>query len=116
LRVRAAGGRCDATSTLEEHETAERAGPRAPAPPAIAFEKVQQEDEEMTTKRERPPTKPSEEATNRQLDLAGRQGEAIGAAVREMTEHEAQRLEIQAGEFLVGCAVEHAEGLYYLRN
>lgn len=60
--------------------------------------------------------RPSNEASEEQLQLARAQGEALERALKEMTQHEAHGAEKRAGEYLVGYAVEKAEGLYVLRN
>jgi hypothetical protein len=53
------------------------------------------------------------EATQRQLDLAREQGEAYGRALRHMTDDVAHDGgEQPAGEYLVGYAIEEAEGMY----
>lgn len=67
---------------------------------------------DMTTRPHRPPTTSSDEATHEELDFARRQGDAFGAALNYMIRQEAHGREVAAGEYLVGFAVEHAEGLY----
>jgi hypothetical protein len=53
------------------------------------------------------------EATKRQLDLAREQGDAYGRALEHMTGDVAHDGgEQEAGHFLVGYAVEEAEGMY----
>jgi Fe2+ transport protein len=53
------------------------------------------------------------EATARQLDHACEQGEAYGRALRHMTQHVAHDGgEQSAGPYLIGYAVEEAEGMY----
>ncbi len=61
-----------------------------------------------------PPMDPNtDEATARQLDLARAQGEAYGAALTHMTDAVAHDGgEQRAGDYLVGYAVEEAEGMY----
>lgn len=61
-----------------------------------------------------PPMVPSDEATNQQLKLAREQGEAFGRAVDQMTQQEAHGAQIRAGDYLIGYAVEKAEGMYTL--
>lgn len=67
---------------------------------------------------ERGPTPPpmdptSDEASAEQLDLARAQGDAYGAAVRLMTGSVADDgSEQRVGEYLIGYAVERAEGMY----
>lgn len=62
-----------------------------------------------------PPMKASDEATLEQLELAKRQGEALGMAVQQMTQQEAHGEERVAGDYLIGYAVEDAEGMYMLQ-
>jgi hypothetical protein len=59
---------------------------------------------------------PSDEATNDELEFARRQGAALDQALSYMIEQEAHGREAAAGEYLVGFAVEHAEGLYQWRG
>ena len=61
-----------------------------------------------------PPMRDSDEATKAQLDLAREQGNAFGRAVQHMTGEEAHGEEVRRGDYLVGYAVEDAEGLYTL--
>lgn len=71
----------------------------------------------METKSEcEPPMQSSDEATQKQLDLARAQGDALLHAVETMTEKVAHGEEQQVGDYLVGFAVEKAEGLYQLRD
>lgn len=58
----------------------------------------------------------SDESTMDQLRLARAQGEAFGSAVKMMTSKEAQGAEAEAGDMLIGWAVEHAEGMYHWMN
>ena len=68
--------------------------------------------------RELPPMNPtSDEASSRQLDLARAQGGAYRDALRHMisevaTDGGAERV----GDYLIGYAVEEAEGMYELRD
>lgn len=64
--------------------------------------------------KKRPPMDPStSEATKHQLDLARAQGDAYGAALTHMTGEVAHDGgEKRAGDYLVGYAVEEAEGMY----
>ncbi|NJL95302.1 MAG: hypothetical protein HC915_17070 [Anaerolineae bacterium] len=57
---------------------------------------------------------PSDEATREQLELARQQGQALEAALRVMIQDEAHGAERQVGDYRVGYAVEHAEGMYRL--
>ena len=68
----------------------------------------------MNPKTSNPPMVPSDEATEEQLKLARQQGEAFARAVEHMTQQEAHGAEIRAGDYLIGYAVEHAEGMYML--
>ncbi|MEZ5410028.1 MAG: iron transporter [Acidimicrobiales bacterium] len=55
----------------------------------------------------------TDEASKRQLDAARRQGEAYGEAARLMMEEVAvDGGEQQAGDYLIGYAVEKAEGMH----
>lgn len=62
---------------------------------------------------ETPPQLPSEEATTEELDLANQQGMAIGKALEHMiTEVADDGQEKHHGPYLIGYAVEKAEGMY----
>lgn len=63
-----------------------------------------------------PPMETSDEANAKQLDLAHMQGQAFGEAVKTMTQEEAHGAEQAAGDYLVGYAVESAEGMYQQRD
>lgn len=55
----------------------------------------------------------SDESSEAQLLLARAEGEAYGRALAEMTQNEADDGDqIEAGDFLVGYAIEEAEGMY----
>lgn len=70
-----------------------------------------------TTAARRPPMQPSDEGDAPGLKLAKKQGEAFMETVRHMVEDIAERGQTKrAGEYVVGCAVEKAEGLYQLRD
>lgn len=58
----------------------------------------------------------SDEATEEQLELARKQGSALEAALKEMIEEEAHGKEMTAGNYRIGYAVEHAEGMYRLQG
>jgi uncharacterized protein involved in high-affinity Fe2+ transport len=61
--------------------------------------------------------KSSDEATKEQLQLAKNQGEALQKALDHMTKEEADDgAEKRAGDYLVGYAVEQAEGMYVRKN
>ena len=64
-----------------------------------------------------PPMRPSDEANKEQLQLARAQGEALTRALEHMTGNEAHDGgEQAAGDYLVGYAVEEAEGMYLMRD
>lgn len=63
-----------------------------------------------------PPMQASDESTRKQLQLARAQGEALQRAVQEMTQQEAHGQTQRAGDYVVGYAVEKAEGLYHRRD
>ncbi|MCL4302562.1 MAG: hypothetical protein KJ077_43130 [Anaerolineae bacterium] len=58
-----------------------------------------------------PPMRSSDEATQEQLRLAKEQGNAFQKAVEHMTQKEAHGAEKQVADYLIGYAVEHAEGM-----
>lgn len=63
-----------------------------------------------------PPMKASDEATRLQLGLARAQGVAYAAALKHMVTFVADGgREVQTADYLVGYAVEKAEGMYHLR-
>jgi hypothetical protein len=63
---------------------------------------------------QKPPTKSSDEAKQKQLRLAREQGYAFERTVKEMTQDKAHRAAQHAEDFLVGCAVEHTEGMHHM--
>jgi len=63
-----------------------------------------------------PPTQESNEANQAQLQLAQEQGQAFGHAVKYMTQKEATGAQMRGGDYLIGYAVEEAEGLYTLND
>lgn len=65
-----------------------------------------------TSPARKPPAQKSSEAKPEQLKLARQQGAALQAAVDHMMKEEAQGKEKRAGEYVVGYAVEEAEGMY----
>lgn len=71
--------------------------------------------DEQTT---RPPMDPdTDEADEQQLDLARRQGDAYAEAVQHMVDKVAQTGGQQrAGDYLIGFAVEEAEGMYAMHD
>ncbi len=76
------------------------------------------EEKFMNAERGRPPMNPNtDEASPAQLDAAWAQGEAYGRAVALMTSMIANDGgEQQAGDYLIGYAVEEAEGMYEWRD
>ncbi len=71
----------------------------------------------MATKTRTPPMKVSDESTEEQLQLARDQGAALEKAVKHMTKKEAEDGgEKRAGDYLVGYAVEDAEGTYHMKD
>jgi Fe2+ transport protein len=72
----------------------------------------------MTTSPRRPPMDPdTSEADATQLDLARAEGEAYGRSLDHMVGHVAHGGGVrEAGEYLVGYAVEEAEGMYEWRD
>jgi hypothetical protein len=58
----------------------------------------------------------SDEADEQQLQLAREQGSAFGRALEHMTQTEARGAELRAGDYLIGYAVEEAEGMYALEE
>lgn len=65
---------------------------------------------------QKPPMKSSDEANQKQLTLARAQGDAFEQTVEEMTESEAHGAAQQAGDYLIGYAVEDAEGMYMMEG
>ncbi len=59
---------------------------------------------------------PSDESTRKQLALARAQGDAFGKAVEMMTQEEAHGEQVETDDYLVGYAVEEAEGMYHFRD
>ena len=69
------------------------------------------------TKVKAPPEKTSDEAKPQGLRYAREQGDAFDRTISYMTDQVAQRGEKRrAGEYIVGYAIEKAEGLYHLRH
>ena len=64
----------------------------------------------------KPPMRSSDEANRKQLQLARAQGDAFEHTVKEMTQHEAHGAAQQAGDYLIGYAVEDAEGMYVMEG
>lgn len=62
-----------------------------------------------------PPMQKSEESTEKQLELARKQGEAYAAALEAMNKESGADIK-RAGEYEVTIVVEKAEGLYELKG
>ncbi|MFY1636789.1 iron transporter [Solwaraspora sp. WMMB335] len=69
----------------------------------------------MTTPSAQPPMRASNEATEEQLAVARRQGQAYTNAVRAMAEEEGA-VSRRAGDYLVAFVNEEAEGMYELSD
>ena len=69
-----------------------------------------------TTQQRTPPMQPSDEATAEHLQLAKAQGDALEGALEAMFGMDQHSRERRAGDYLVACITEEAEGLYHLRN
>ncbi len=68
---------------------------------------------EQNTEPRTPPARSSEEADPRGLELAKAEGDAYGRTLRHMTQEIADDGgEKAAGDYLVGYAIEEAEGMY----
>lgn len=70
----------------------------------------------QTPTRQKPLMEPSDQATEKHVRLAVNQGAAFERALTAMTMEKAPGAEKRAGDYIVGYAVERAEGLYHLRN
>jgi len=68
----------------------------------------------QATQREK--LQPSDEAKRQQIALAKEQGSAFQHAVDNMTQKTAHGAEQRVGDYLIGYAIEEAEGLYHLRD
>lgn len=64
----------------------------------------------------KPPMEVSDEAKKEQLEMARQQGQALEKALKEMINNEAHGEEKPVGDYLVGYAVEKAEGMYRLQG
>lgn len=72
---------------------------------------------EQKGRAQKPPMQSSDEANQKQLEMARAQGDALQRALEHMTQQEAHDgAEKRAGDYLVGYAVEEAEGMYHLRD
>ncbi|MGA7616806.1 MAG: iron transporter [Thermoanaerobaculia bacterium] len=63
-----------------------------------------------------PPMESSEEASSKQLTYARRQGDTLQDAIDAMLKMDRHSQERRAGEFLVSCVVEDAEGMWVPRD
>jgi hypothetical protein len=71
----------------------------------------------QSTPRQAPPMEPSAATTDEELRLAREQGEAVRRAFVYFAGKEgAEGLELSAGDYVVGCVVKPAEGLYCRRD
>lgn len=95
--------------TQQRSKRQERSAQNSSQPPQPSSEKSGQ-----TKTTRRPPTQPSDEATQKQLKLAKKEGDAYGESLKVMTEEVARGREQPAGDYIVGYAVEAAEGMYHL--
>src|SRR5918911_3491111 len=68
------------------------------------------------TPAQQPSKQPSDEATKQGLQLAKEQGQAYQQALEYMTTQVAHGSKKPAGDYIVGYAVEEAEGLYHLQH
>lgn len=59
---------------------------------------------------------PSNEATKEQLQMASEQGKTFTKALNHMINQEAHGEEKQVDDYIIGYAVEHAEGMYQLQG
>ena len=59
---------------------------------------------------------PSKEATKEQLQMATEQGNAFTNALNHMINEEAHGEEKQVGDYIIGYAVEEAEGMYQMQG
>jgi uncharacterized protein involved in high-affinity Fe2+ transport len=67
----------------------------------------------MPFEKVRPPRIPSEEATDKELEIARHQGDVFGDALDHMiTEVADLGEEVNAGPYLISYAIEDAEGMY----
>jgi hypothetical protein len=64
----------------------------------------------------KPSMQPSDEATKKGLQFAREQGQAYQEALEYMTTQVAHGSKKLAGEYIVGYAVEEAEGLYHFKD
>ena len=65
----------------------------------------------------RPPSRPSDEADQKQLQMAKQEGEAYSKSLHYMANEVAHTGDTQrAGDYIIGFAQEEAEGLYHLRD
>lgn len=71
----------------------------------------------MQTQHKKPPMEPSDEAKPEELKMAEEQGRSVERALNHMVSRVAEDgKEKQVGDYLVGYAVEEAEGLYHMEN
>ena len=68
------------------------------------------------TEANKPPMKTSDKAIQKQLDMAKEQGEAYKSALEHMANEEAHGETKSAGDYLVSCVYEAAEGMYKYKD
>ena len=71
---------------------------------------------DSSTQSNQPAMQASQEADKQQLEMVKEQGRAYKKTLEYMVKEEAHGELKPAGDYLVGCAVEKAEGLYYLKR
>ncbi len=102
-----------------KHAGGERAGHRSTETRQEYEPKRNQPEGSMSeheAQRRRPPMKPSEESTRETLNMAREQGHAYQTAAEYMMKEEAHGAEKHSGDYIVGYAVEKAEGMYMLHE
>jgi hypothetical protein len=81
---------------------------------APGFSSIIEREKPMSDSTDTSTLKPSDEADRKGLDLGRAQGEALTRTLKHMTDEVAtDGREEQVGEYLVGYAVEKAEGMYH---
>jgi hypothetical protein len=68
------------------------------------------------TSSQNPPMKQSDEANQKQLELAQEQGSAFKNAIKAMKREADTAMEKTASDYMVAIAIEKAEGMYHLEN
>ena len=71
----------------------------------------------MATTAQTPPMQKSDEANEKQLEMAKKQGDAYKKALEHMANEEADTGNMKAaGNYMVAFAAEEAEGMYMMKN